>query len=281
MYYALIISAALLFSLQFFFNKGYEKHSGSGFSSAIRLSFYSALIGTVVPLIMNGFVIKFSLFSILFSFVVGMSNIAYSYCAVKALGKANVSYFSMFAMLGGMLLPFLFGIICCGEPLTVSGILCCLLVALALYISSAKGQLGKGAMRYYIGVFVLNGMGGVFGKFHQMNSDIAADSNSYMFYQKVATVVICIILIIFSKNDIRIKKAPLAFCAGYSVLSTVGNIFLLVSLLHLPASVQYPVVTGGTIIFSVLVDILRGEKVRPRVILAALISFVAVTLMAL
>ena len=280
-YYLLIITAALLFSLQFFFNKGYENCSGNGLGSAICFSFYTALIGAAVALVMNGFVIKFSLFSILFSVLVGASSIAYSYCAVKALGKANVSYFSMFAMLGGMLLPFLYGIIFCGEPITLTGVLCCALVAVSLYISSGKGQLGKDAMWYYVGVFVLNGLGGVFGKFHQMNAAIAADSNSYMFYQKLATVAICIVLLILGKHDIRIKRAPLAFCAGYSVLCTVGNIFLLISLLHLPASVQYPLVTGGTIVFSVIIDLLRGEKIKPRIIFAALVAFVAVTLMAL
>ena len=56
---------------------------------------------------------------------------------------------------------------------------------------------------------------------------------------------------------------------------------LLIALLHLPASVQYPVVTGGVIIMSTLIDIIRREKITQKELLAAGIAFVATVLMAM
>ena len=55
----------------------------------------------------------------------------------------------------------------------------------------------------------------------------------------------------------------------YSVLKSVGNLLLLIALIYLPASVQYPVVTGGVIIISTLIVIIRKEKITKRELLAA------------
>ncbi len=47
------------------------------------------------------------------------------------------------------------------------------------------------------------------------------------------------------------------------------------------ASVQYPMVTGGTIVFSTLIDLIRKEKVSKREITATIIAFVSSCLMAI
>ena len=57
------------------------------------------------------------------------------------------------------------------------------------------------------------------------------------------------------------------------------NLLLLLSLLHLPASVQYPIVTGGVIVFSTLIDLARGVGAGRRKLLAALVVLAATALM--
>ena len=52
------------------------------------------------------------------------------------------------------------------------------------------------------------------------------------------------------------------------------------ALLHIPASVQYPIVTGGTIVISTLIGLIRREKITKREILAAVVAFFATVVMA-
>lgn len=281
MYYAMITGAALLFSLQFFFNSGYEKHTGSELSHALRFALYTSLFGMLVPIFLNRAKIEFSLFTLCVSLAVAVINISYSWCSVKALEKANVSFFSMFAMLGGMLLPFVYGVCFFGEPFGFLRVLCCVLVIASLVISAEKGKLEKGSLKYYLAVFVLNGMSGVVAKFHQSGIGNNTDSNSFMFWQKAVTVIVCVALIVIFRYGVKLAAKPMMFCVGYSVLCTVGNLMMLTALLHLPASLQYPLVTGGTIVFSNIIDLMRGEILTKRDVLSALVAFAAVILMAI
>ena len=70
------------------------------------------------------------------------------------------------------------------------------------------------------------------------------------------------------------------FAGGYGIFNGVGNWFLLLSLIHLPASVQYPLVTGGVMVFSTIISAIRKEKLTKSDYIAAGISFVASVLMA-
>ena len=63
MYYLLIALAALLFSSQFMFNNGFQKENETGWNSTVKLTFYTSVIGFVITLIVNKFVLNFSLFS--------------------------------------------------------------------------------------------------------------------------------------------------------------------------------------------------------------------------
>ena len=81
--------------------------------------------------------------------------------------------------------------------------------------------------------------------------------------------------------DFSVSRKALLYAGLYSVLNSVGNLLLLIALLNLPASVQYPVVTGGVIIVSTLIVIIRKEKITKKEILAAGVAFIATVLMAM
>ena len=89
----------------------------------------------------------------------------------------------------------------------------------------------------------------------------------------------CYSLLQKEKNFSISKKAGF-YTVLYSVVNSVGNLLLLLALLHIPASVQYPIVTGGTIVISTLIGIMRKEKITRREIIAAVVAFVATVFMA-
>lgn len=329
-YYGMILLSALLFSTEFLFTNNYRKENGSGLESVARLALYQGITGVVLMLIVNRFRFRSTWFSFLIACVYACIVLLYSYMSVKALDYANLSVYSMFSMLGGMLLPAVFGILFCREPFTVGKIACCVLIFASLYMvqtggkelggegdnpgtSDKAGARGSDAERYsdqknlddcrdsmtaaekkrvamtgsahageyYAGVFILNGSVGVLSKFHQMHTDLAADSGSFTILVRMICVTICLTFMFCKKYTFRISLRSLIYAAGGSCLNNLANLMLLVALLILPASVQYPLVTGGVIIFSTVVDRLSGDHVCRRNVLAAGIAFAAVCCMAL
>ena len=67
-----------------------------------------------------------------------------AYACLKALATANLSVYSIFMMLGGMLLPFSFGILFLDEPLTAGKIACVIFILLSLLLTLEKGGGSKG-----------------------------------------------------------------------------------------------------------------------------------------
>lgn len=281
MYYFMITSAAFLFSLQFVFNHGYQRENESGMSASLRFSLYTSLFGLVWLLLINRFHMELTLFSILVAVADGFVSIGFSYCSIKAFQYANLSVYSVFSMIGGMVLPFVYGVVC-GEELTAVRLICCVLIVISVAMPLKRSGGSRKAVKYYIGVFVLNGMVGVLSEFHQSHQELCVDSASFMMLRMLSAIVLSALFLLARKErNFGVSKKSLIYCAGYSGFNSIGNLLLLIALLHLHASVQYPIVTGGVIVFSTLIDLLRKERVSKRELLAAALAFAASALMAL
>lgn len=121
----MLAAAAALFSSQFLFNQKYEEKCGSSLFSAILFTFYSGIGGFAVALAANGFRLEFSFFSLLLAAICAAVGILYTTASVKAFETVNLSAYSVFAMLGGMLLPTVYGMVFCSEEITAVKLICC------------------------------------------------------------------------------------------------------------------------------------------------------------
>jgi len=120
MYYGLIILSVLMFGGCYALQDAYRNMRGSRLNISMENSFVGSLAGFVVLLIFNGFKIEFTPFTLLIALLASLNGIAFAFCSFKALDTINLSLFSLFSMLGGMVLPFLQGIIFYGEKLTLA-----------------------------------------------------------------------------------------------------------------------------------------------------------------
>ena len=279
-YYLMIILATFMFSVQFVLNDGYRKETGNTWNASAKFALYSSISGFVALALINKLHFEISIFSLIVAVVYSIVCIGLTYSSIKAFTYANLSVYSVFAMIGGMLLPFVYGIFC-GEEFKVIRVVCCILIAISVAMSIDKAKHSKKAIKYYMAVFTLNGLVGVISKFHQSYSELCVDSGSFMMLTKIITALICVALLLMEKDrSFYVSKKALGYSALYSVVNSVGNLLLLIALLHIPASVQYPVVTGGTIVFSTLFVIMRKEKITIREVIAAVIAFAATIFMA-
>lgn len=281
-YYLLVSAATVLFALQFLFNQKFEEHRGNTLKSALEFTLYKSIVIVVMMLIISGFKItSVSLFSVGLAVIYAVACILMTYFSMKAFAVANLSVYSVFSMLGGMLLPFIAGVGFYDEKLTPFKIVCCVLIIVSVLLNLRGGKQSKKAFLYYMAVFVLNGSVGVISKIHQSSEMLHTDSTGFMFLTSAVSVVISALwLLVQYKKIPLIKGKILGFAAGYGIFNGVGNWFLLISLVNLPASVQYPLVTGGVMVFSTIISMIRKEKLAKTDYIAAAISFIASVLMA-
>ena len=282
--YLLVITSTVLFSLQFIFQRRFNRSEGSDLYASLCFGFLSALVRILLVLLLYGTVHTFTAFAVCLSFFSAAGIFLNVFFSAKAFRYADMSLYSMFTMLGGMLLPFVTGIAFYGEPLTFWRGACVVLVVCALLLGTGKSAGGdKRAIKYYLGVFVTNGLSGVFAKINQA-SGAGVASSTYLMLGGMWSALICgtAVLIFMIRKKRRFLQKPLpalTSAALYGTLSAFGNLFLLLGLEVLPASVQYPLVTGGTMVLSTAIAFFMHEKVTLRRVIAVLVALAAVTLL--
>lgn len=265
-----------MFGVQFLFNRQYEKESGNDTASTFVFTFIYSIGGLIPLLIMNGFKFGTTVFTVLMALVTALNSVLYTFCSLKAFARINLSLYSLFAMLGGMLLPFLMGIAFYSEPVTLGKILCVVIVTLALALTVNKGG-SSGGFWYYAGVFVLNGMSGVLSKLFQSAPFEKADAASYSVWIAIVTALLSAVVLVFIKKKVKKPNTKaVIYAAGYGVLNRIGNFLLLIALAVLPASVQYPFVTGGVIIVSTVISALIGQKPSKKELLSVILAFAGI-----
>ncbi len=276
MYYGIISLSALLFSLVFIFSDRYTKRYGSGNDVALRFTAGSHFAGLIALLVINRFRFEFTPFTAAVAFAAGADNILFNICSLRALHRTNLSKYSVFSMIGGMALPFTAGLVFFKEEITAGKVICLLLVAVSLALTVERGG-KKGGTLYYAGVFVTNGLYGVISKYFSNASFPKTSDAAYSVLIEVFTVALCLILIVFTKKrTAKLTGRAFFYMGGYGVMCAVGNYLLLIALAVLPASAQYPFVTGGVMIISTVYSFIFSEKPDSKQIASVLLALAGV-----
>ena len=271
--YLLLILAAFLFAVQFLFNQQYRRLKGEGLGATMTFSLYTSAISFVILFALGRFQLHITWFSLLIAVLYAAVCLLSSYAGLKAFGTANLSVYSIFMMLGGMLLPFAYGILFANEALSFAKALSILLICAAVGCSFEKGAEGKNAYRFYAAIFVLNGLVGVLSKIHLSIPALAVDSYSFMATIQLALLAMCLLYCLMTRQGIPKPSGKLYLClSGYAVCNGIGNLFCQIALTSLPASVQYPIITGGVMVFSTLISLARREPIGGKTYLAAALA---------
>ena len=186
-YYGLILLSVAMFGGGFAFQDLYRKKRGSGLCISMEASCIGAVAGLIVLLAINGFAFEYTPFTLLMAFWAALNGMAFTFCAFRALDYINLSLFSLFSMLGGMVLPFFQGILFYGEAFTLAKGICVAFIIAALLCTLKKGEKKKGTV-FYVGIFVLNGMSGVISKIFTTGTLPKASAAGYSIWSATATI---------------------------------------------------------------------------------------------
>ena len=280
MYYGLILVTTLMSGVQIALVDLYRRlRGGSGW----KISFQSSLIGSVFGLvllsIMNGGVFEFTMFSFLLAAISAVAAIGGTCVGLKALDKVNLSLYSMAMMIGGMVLPFVQGILFYGEQVTAAKSICFLCIAIAMILTFEKGQ-KKGKLFYYIFIFILNGLNGVFQKIFVESPVQKTSEIGFMMLMLLCSIIIALALLVFlgpkegeqlSCNSLEWKSVTCAAIGGS--LYSISNYLLVIALAHVDSTIQYPMVSGGVMIVSTCLCYFTEKKPRKREWLAVFVAF--------
>lgn len=276
LYYGMITVAVFMFSMQFFFNQLFEKSYGNGAKAVFVFSVGGGISGLITLLLINGLHWEYTHFSMLMATLSALNGLLFTFCSLKAFGKINLSLYSLFSMLGGMALPFVSGILFHHEELTYGKCLCFVIITVALCLTVEKGEKKSGTI-YYMGIFVLNGMSGVISKIFQAAPFEKTSPAGYSVLTALVSITISLVMLQFYRSDRRkIKKLAIFSMLGHGILNRVANLLLLIALGFLPASAQYPFVTGGVMICSTIISCFTANKPSKREVGAVILSFIGI-----
>ncbi len=113
---------------------------------------------------------------------------------------------------------------------------------------------------------------------------VSRNTNKALMKNLAATVIAGLLLPAFFKKSgraVRISRRALLYSLGFAVFCCIGNLFTLISLKRIQASVQHPIITGGTMVISLIISALRKEKLTAKNICAVAVAFVSTVLLAL
>lgn len=277
-YYLMICTATVLFGMQFFFNQSYTRKEGDSLGKALIFSLLTSLVIGIVMLLLKRGQVEYTWFSLVMASLTAVCCVLFLVFSAVALNRVDLSVFSLYSMMGGMLLPFLAGVLFFDETFTLKKLICILVIALAVWLSmDLKNTSGK-VSGCCLGAFAMNGLVGVIAKWHQSTALPIVSSEGFMLLRSIVMVVICAVaLLLWFRKSAKLQsgKAVAGAVIGYGLMEGLGNLLLLIALTQVNASVQYPMVTGGTILVCAVVDMLRGIKLSRRTVISCALAFLA------
>lgn len=282
MYYGLIILSVVMFGVNFALNDVYRRARGSSVKASLEFTFFGSIVGIAVLFAFNGLVFEVTPYALLMSLIAALNGFAFTFCGFKALGSINLSVYSLFSMLGGMMLPFVQGIVFYGEKITVAKVLCFALICVALVLTVEKGEKRNG-MIYYVGIFVLNGLSGVITKIYNEAPFEKVSAAGYSILNSTWSIVIAgIILLIFyrkkqEEKSVSLKSVGIAALGGS--INRVANFILVLSLNYVENTVQYPMVTGGVMIVSTVICFFGKNKPKKKEIVSVVLAFIGLLIL--
>lgn len=313
MYYAMLIGASFLFGSQFMVTKAFEKNYGktvrASLSFSLLYSLFAGVIFFIIKLISSGTVFNLNPFSLCMAFGLSLVNILSSAIGIKTLALGDIAVYSLFLMLGGMIVPFFAGIVFLKESVSVCNLIGVAIMIIALCLPVFFGKKNKNAgeaqtdgdtkkktsVFFYVlcvFLFILNGLSSTLSKFNSVREGAALGAE-FTFYTYGIQFVISLAAFALTTASGKSDKTqneekqpgilfrPVAIGCGAAFGAVNGTAFLMSSVAaeHVVAVAQYPLITGATILFSSLLAFLfYREKPTALQLVQIMISLAATIL---
>ena len=279
-----------MFGSQFMVTKAFEKNYGktvrASLSFSLLYSLFAGVIFFIIKLVSSGTVFNLNPFSLCMAFGLSLVNILSSAIGIRTLALGDIAVYSLFLMLGGMIVPFFAGIVFLKESVSVCNLIGVAIMIIALCLPVFFGKQNKNAgeaqtdgdtkkktsVFFYVlcvFLFILNGLSSTLSKFNSVREGAALGAE-FTFYTYGIQFVISLAAFALTTASGKSDKTqneekqpvilfrPVAIGCGAAFGAVNGTAFLMSSVAaeHVVAVAQYPLITGATILFSSLLAFL-------------------------
>ncbi len=301
--YFFLFLSVLCIAVQFSISRSYQLRYVRSFADTLFFSLISGISNviffTVLGLIFYGSLPGFSVFSILMALALAVISVAATFVGMMVMKYGDMSIYTMFMMLGGMILPYFFGIFFLDETLSTARIagLALLICALPCSVIKKDGQershVSSAAFFALCGaIFLLNGMNSILTKSHSI-SGTAVLPIHFIVYVNLFQAILSGVSYGAVQHREKASLVPdrtvpppasrrlpaVAMSASFAVVSGLGFMFNIIAAQTVPAVAMYPFITGGTIVFSAASAKIVFKEKNSRLALIGILLSLAGTLL--
>lgn len=279
----LIAAADLMLAVDFALNKSWQRLCGSSAGAGFAFQLFTGLFKGLIFFILNGFRFEMTAFSVLMAVLMSLCGFCYFLIGQQILKEGQVMLYTLFLMLGGMCVPYVFGVLFLEEPLKITGAAGLIVITAALLLMNGFGRVSQKQFFLCTAVFFLNGFCSVISKLHQISKASTVSSAGFVVSVSLAAAVFGGLGLVFSKRKPVLSKAQkgkgAAILSASSLIGGASYLLQLVAAKSVPASALYPLLSGGSIVFSAFAGrIFFGEKPSRKTVLASAVCLIGTIL---
>ena len=287
MNYIMLVVAAMLLSADFAMNKFYQRLRGTSPKASLFFNSILGLSTAIIFFVANKFKISFTPYSVALSMMISILVMSYNIIGFRLLKMGSMAIYTLFLLTGAMILPYIWGLMFLDEPFSVMRTIgLFLIVAGVIFSNFSNEKINLKQIIMCVCVFILNGFGSIVSKMHQIEVNYeCVNTFEFIMIGGLFRFFIAGILYLFfknkneqkTKNDGAFKMITIIITSA--VFGGVSYFLQLFGAKSLPATVLYPFVTGGSIVFSALVStFVFKEKISPKLVISVALCFAGTVL---
>lgn len=305
-YYLMIFLAVIGIAANFALGKAYQLCMPATFGVVMRKTIPISLLSAFLFYCMGGKLAAATSFTLWMAALGALITVLVALVSFFGYASGSIATFTLCQMVGGMLLPFLYGIFD-GNRLTV-----CKCIGMGLMLFSVafpflgggkpaagdekEGKRASGGARFAflcVAIFFLNGIFSIVSYIHS-NSASAAPDATFLVIKSLMTAGLCLPLCLgyrlftaSGRQDrplgggahVQALLVPALLILFMALADGLSYRLQLLSAAHLPAVALYPILTGGTTIATAIAGrVFFREKLSPKTITSLLAAFCATIL---
>ena len=292
MYYLLALLADVGITACFSINKVYRGRVPYAVGSVAFKVAVSSGVSFLLFFTLNRFDVQVNGYTILMALVMAAVAVLSEGVTFTAYGKGPVSLYTVFQMQGGMLLPFLYGVMC-GNRLSVLHVVGILLMTsgLILTVLPERGRVQRPSGGFIVLcclIFLINGTISIVSYVYS-NSALGTGPQNFIMAKALMLGVAAELVYRLRPDTAKPSSAGRSgllrlgvLITGVSLIDSASYFAQLLSAAHLPAIVMYPIITGGTVVLTAAAGrILFGERHTRKDMAGFALSFLATILFAI
>ena len=284
--YIMLILADLFLAINFAVSKIYQRRAGTSFKAGFTFSALTGLFTSLIFWIYNGFSFAFSAFSAIIAVLLSFLGTTYTLLGFRIMKRQGMSLYTLFLMTGGMTLPYLFGLFFLNEQFSVLRTVGLIVIIAGVFFTGfGKEKPDRISMILCVVVFILNGCVSIVNKMHSINTVLAVAPQEFVVLSGLVGFAVNMIL----RFTVRDPKDALPQKEKFSpkllltfvlipvisaVVGGVSSVLQLTGAQTIDASLLYPFITGGSIVFSTLTGwLVFREKLSKNMIIGVICAF--------